>query len=108
MSNQTEDLASLLKALGDPIRLQIATTLATSPGSVCVCDITSLFTVSQPTVSHHLKVLREAGMVTAERHGTWMHYTLTPRAKEIITAILAASNVRPAGSLPLAPTTDRC
>ncbi|WP_149361444.1 ArsR/SmtB family transcription factor [Lolliginicoccus suaedae] len=108
MSNQTEDLAAMLKALGDPIRLQIATTLATSTGSVCVCDITSLFTVSQPTVSHHLKVLREAGMVSAERHGTWMHYTLTPRAHEIITAILSASAARSVPTLPIAPATDCC
>ncbi|MBD8505666.1 helix-turn-helix transcriptional regulator [Hoyosella sp. G463] len=108
MSNQTEDLAALLKALGDPIRLQIATTLAASTDSVCVCDITSLFTVSQPTVSHHLKVLRDAGMVTAERHGTWMHYTLPPRAKEIITAILSASGASTATTLPLATTTECC
>jgi ArsR family transcriptional regulator len=65
----------MLQALADPVRLSIVRQL-TSDGSVCACDFTACCDVSQPTVSHHLKVLREAGVVTAERRGTWIYYRL--------------------------------
>lgn len=68
-----EHLAGLLKALADPIRLRLFVRLATSPEEVCVCDLPDLG-VSQPTISHHLKKLREAGLVHSERRGTWVHY----------------------------------
>jgi ArsR family transcriptional regulator, arsenate/arsenite/antimonite-responsive transcriptional repressor len=72
--------ASLYKALADPHRLTILATLASSAGEVCVCDFTSALPLNQPTVSHHLKVLREAGLVASERRGTWVYYRLAPDA----------------------------
>jgi ArsR family transcriptional regulator len=68
----------LLQAIADPVRLEIVRLLAFSSGSVCACDFTDCCTVSQPTVSHHLKVLREAGVVTTERRGTYIYYDLAP------------------------------
>lgn len=68
----------LLQAIADPVRLEIVRQLASSPGSVCACDFTDCCSVSQPTVSHHLKVLREAGVVTTERRGTFIYYELAP------------------------------
>jgi DNA-binding transcriptional ArsR family regulator len=68
----------LLQAIADPVRLSILRQLAASPGSVCACDFTECCTVSQPTVSHHLKVLREAGVMTSERRGTYIYYGLSP------------------------------
>lgn len=66
-------LAPMFKALGDPIRLRLAAMIASAP-EVCVCDLTPEFDVSAPTISHHLKVLREAGLVDCERRGTWVFY----------------------------------
>lgn len=68
----------LLQAIADPVRLSILRQLASSPGSVCACDFTECCTVSQPTVSHHLRVLREAGVVTTQRRGTYIYYDLAP------------------------------
>jgi ArsR family transcriptional regulator len=70
--------AAVFKVLGDPTRLQMMDLLARADGPLCVCDIESRFDLSQPTVSHHLGLLRKAGLVTTERRGTWMHYRLTP------------------------------
>ncbi len=78
--------ASLYKALADPHRLTILATLASSAGEVCVCEFTSALPLNQPTVSHHLKVLREAGLVTSERRGTWVYYRLAPDALEHVEA----------------------
>jgi ArsR family transcriptional regulator, arsenate/arsenite/antimonite-responsive transcriptional repressor len=72
---------SLLQAVGDPTRLAILRQLATLD-EVCACDFTACCDVSQPTVSHHLRVLREAGWVTSERRGTWVYYRLQPEAAE--------------------------
>jgi ArsR family transcriptional regulator, arsenate/arsenite/antimonite-responsive transcriptional repressor len=71
---QAERLAKVAKALGDPIRLQLVDVLRKHAGEVCVCELTPLFDVSQPTVSHHLKVLRDAGLVGSERRGLWAYY----------------------------------
>ena len=70
--------ASAFKALGDPTRLEMIDLLARAKGALCVCDIESRFDLSQPTISHHLGLLRKAGLVKAERRGTWMHYQLAP------------------------------
>ena len=79
-------MAAVAKALGDPIRLQLVDVLRKHAGKVCVCELTPLFDVSQPTVSHHLKVLREAGLVDVERRGLWAYYYVTPdAAKELST-----------------------
>jgi len=68
----------LLQALADPVRLSIVRQLAGADGAVCACDFAECCTVSQPTVSHHLRVLREARLVTTERRGTYIYYDLSP------------------------------
>jgi ArsR family transcriptional regulator, arsenate/arsenite/antimonite-responsive transcriptional repressor len=73
-------LAAVAKALADPIRIQLVDVLRRHAGKVCVCELTPLFDVSQPTVSHHLKVLRDAGLVGVERRGLWAYYYVTPEA----------------------------
>ena len=73
--------AGLFKALGDPARAAIVATLARSEREICVCDFTDGLGLSQPTVSHHLKVLRDAGLIASERRGTWVYYTLAPSAR---------------------------
>jgi ArsR family transcriptional regulator len=75
---RAERIADLAKALGDPIRLQLVDVLRRHAGKVCVCELTPLFDVGQPTVSHHLKVLREAGIVDSERRGLWAYYYVVP------------------------------
>jgi ArsR family transcriptional regulator len=77
---QAERMARVAKALGDPIRLQLVDVLRKHAGKVCVCELTPLFEVGQPTVSHHLKVLREAGIVDSERQGLWAYYYVLPGA----------------------------
>jgi ArsR family transcriptional regulator len=72
------DLARCFKALADPTRVAIVNRLAAA-GEVCVCDLTAAFALSQPTISHHLKLLREAGLVAATRRGTWGYYRLVPQ-----------------------------
>ena len=69
-----EALAPAFKALGDPVRLRLLSMIAAAGDEVCVCDLTGSFAVSGPTISHHLKVLREAGLVDSERRGTWVYY----------------------------------
>ncbi|MCA9879661.1 MAG: helix-turn-helix transcriptional regulator [Thermomicrobiales bacterium] len=71
---EAAEYAAWFKALADPTRIQILNLLARSPEPVCVCDITDQFPLGQPTISHHLKVLRDVRFVTAERRGTFMHY----------------------------------
>ena len=88
----------LLAALADPTRLAIVRELAGSAG-VCACDLTSCCDVLQPTVSHHLKVLREAGIVEGERHGTWIWYRLAPDVAERLAGI--ARDLVPGGLIPL-------
>jgi ArsR family transcriptional regulator len=73
-----ERLALIAKALGDPIRLQLIDVLRKHAGKVCVCELTPLFDVGQPTVSHHLRVLRQAGLVDSERMGLWAYYYVIP------------------------------
>jgi ArsR family transcriptional regulator len=75
-------IATVAKALGDPARLQLVDVLRKHAGKVCVCELVPLFDLSQPTVSHHLKVLREAGIVGSERVGLWAYYFVIPEALE--------------------------
>lgn len=79
---------TLFKALADPHRLAILATLARAGQEVCVCDFTAGLPLRQPTVSHHLKVLRDAGLVACERLGTWVYYTLAPDARERLAGAL--------------------
>src|SRR5438270_10653013 len=73
-------MARIAKALGDPVRIQLVDVLLRHAGKVCVCELVPLFDLSQPTVSHHLKVLRQAGIVGAEREGLWAYYYVIPDA----------------------------
>ena len=73
-------MAEVAKALGDPVRLQLVDVLRKHAGKVCVCELVPLFDISQPTLSHHLKVLREAGIVDSERRGLWAYYYVVPGA----------------------------
>jgi ArsR family transcriptional regulator, arsenate/arsenite/antimonite-responsive transcriptional repressor len=82
-------MAAIAKALGDPVRLQLVDVLRKHAGKVCVCELVPLFDLSQPTVSHHLKVLREAGIVGSERQGLWAYYYVIPEAVKELTAWLS-------------------
>lgn len=99
------DLAHVFKALGDPVRLRLLSMIAARGGDeVCVCELTPAFELSQPTISHHLKQLRLAGLIAAERRGTWVYYRLLPAATERLAALFA----RPAdiADPPVAPPAD--
>ena len=87
---QADELASVFRALGDPGRLRLLSFLAAQPGGeACVCHLTEPLGLSQPTVSHHLKVLTEANLLERERRGTWMYYRLRPARLEELCAALA-------------------
>ncbi len=86
---QAERMAAAAKALGDPIRMQLVDVLRKHAGKVCVCELVPLFDLAQPTVSHHLKVLREAGIVGSERRGLWAYYYVNPDALEELAAWLS-------------------
>jgi ArsR family transcriptional regulator len=73
-------MADVAKALGDPVRLQLVDVLRKHAGKVCVCELVPLFDISQPTLSHHLKKLRDAGIVDSERRGLWAYYYVIPDA----------------------------
>ncbi len=75
---EAERMAVVAKALGDPVRLQLVDVLRKHAGKVCVCELVPLFDLKQPTISHHLKVLREAGIVGSERPGLWAYYYVIP------------------------------
>jgi ArsR family transcriptional regulator len=85
---QAARMAIVAKALGDPIRLQLVDVLRKHAGKVCVCELVPLFDLSQPTVSHHLKVLRDAGLVDSERQGLWAYYYVIPNALQELSAWL--------------------
>jgi ArsR family transcriptional regulator len=86
---EAERMAVVAKALGDPIRMQLVDVLRRHAGKVCVCELVPLFDLSQPTVSHHLKVLRDAGIVGSERRGLWAYYFVNPEAMEELSAWLS-------------------
>lgn len=94
-------LAPVFKALADPVRLRLFSLIASfDGGEACVCDLTGEFDVSQPTISHHLKVLRDAGLVESERRGTWVYYWVLPDALARLSTLLAPTVMaRSAGSL---------
>jgi ArsR family transcriptional regulator len=95
-TDRMED-AGLFKALADPHRLTMLATLARAEDEVCVCDFTSALPLNQPTVSHHLRILRDAGLVTWERRGTWVYYRLAGDANERLDRALRS--VLPEGAL---------
>jgi ArsR family transcriptional regulator, arsenate/arsenite/antimonite-responsive transcriptional repressor len=86
------DLARVFKALSDPVRLRLLSLIASyAEGQACVCDLTAAFGVAQSTISHHLRVLREAGLVDCERRGTWVYYRVLPAALGQLSAVLEAT-----------------
>ena len=88
-STAAAELAATFKALGDPTRVAIVNRLTTAE-AVCVCDLTAAFDLAQPTISHHLKILRDAGLVEAERRGTWAYYRLVPDAIDALREVFGA------------------
>jgi ArsR family transcriptional regulator, arsenate/arsenite/antimonite-responsive transcriptional repressor len=81
--------APMFKALGDPVRLRLLSMIASAGGGeVCVCDLTGAFHLTGPTISHHLKVLREAGLVDSDRRGTWVYYRMVPAALALLAGLL--------------------
>jgi ArsR family transcriptional regulator len=87
--DQSVDLARVFKALGDPVRLRLLSLIAShAGGEACVCDLTDAFDLTGPTISHHLKVLREAGIIGGERRGTWVYYRVLPAALQTLSSVL--------------------
>lgn len=84
---EAEEVARMFKALGDPHRVRLINRLAAADEPVCVCDLTPVVGLAQPTVSHHLKRLLDAGLIVRERRGTWSHYSLAPGAVERLAAV---------------------
>jgi ArsR family transcriptional regulator len=89
---QAGQIAPLLKALADPVRLRLVSLVASHPGSeACVCDLNDAFNLSQPTISHHLKVLHDAGLLDREKRGVWAYYRIRPEALASIAALVAGT-----------------
>ena len=94
-ADQSIELARLFKAMGDPVRLRLMSLIASHEGGeACVCDLTDVFDLSGPTISHHLKVLREAGLIAGERRGTWVYYRILPDALRQLSAVLVLDDAR--------------
>jgi len=88
-AEQAVELSRLFKAMGDPVRLRLLSLIAShAGGEACVCDLTDVFDLTGPTISHHLKVLREAGLISGERRGTWVYYRVHPEALGRLSAVL--------------------
>ncbi|MET7695793.1 metalloregulator ArsR/SmtB family transcription factor [Streptomyces sp. NPDC005483] len=96
--DQAADLAKVFKALGDPVRLRLMSMIASrgEGGEVCVCELTPAFELSQPTISHHLKLLRQAGLIDCERRGTWVYYWVLPGVLDRLAGFLTTTE--PAGA----------
>ena len=86
---QAEQVAPLLKALADPVRLRLMSLMASHPGGeACVCDLAGAFDLSQPTISHHLKVLHEAGLLDRDKRGVWVYYRARTQALASLGALI--------------------
>jgi ArsR family transcriptional regulator len=88
-AERAERIAAIAKALGDPVRLQLVDVLRKHAGKVCVCELVPLFDIAQPTLSHHLRKLRDAGIVDSERRGLWAYYYVIPDALRELSAWLS-------------------
>jgi ArsR family transcriptional regulator, arsenate/arsenite/antimonite-responsive transcriptional repressor len=87
---QADQIAPLLKALADPVRLRLISLVASHPGGeACVCDLNDAFDLSQPTISHHLKVLHDAGLLDREKRGVWVYYRIRTEALGSVAALVA-------------------
>ncbi|GIF11990.1 hypothetical protein Ate01nite_20220 [Actinoplanes teichomyceticus] len=81
--------AAMFKALGDPVRLRLLSMIASAPaGEICVCDLSGAFHLTGPTISHHLRILREAGLVDSDRRGTWVYYRAVPATLILLAGLL--------------------
>lgn len=86
---QAEQVAPLLKAMADPVRLRLLSLVAAHEGGeACVCDLNDAFALSQPTISHHLKVLHEAGLLDRDKRGTWVYYSVRREALADMAALI--------------------
>jgi ArsR family transcriptional regulator, arsenate/arsenite/antimonite-responsive transcriptional repressor len=91
-ASQAADLARILKALADPTRLRLVSMVAAHEGGeACVCDLTEPLALTQPTISHHLKILLDAGILTRDKRGKWAYYALVPSALDALSGVLSAS-----------------
>ena len=91
-AGQAADLARLLKALADPARLRLVSMVAAhEDGEACVCDLTAPLGLTQPTISHHLKILTDAGILTRDKRGVWAYYALVPSAMDALSAVLSTT-----------------
>jgi ArsR family transcriptional regulator len=92
-AGQSVELARVFKAMGDPVRLRLLSLIASHEGGeACVCDLSGVFELTGPTISHHLKVLREAGLITGDRRGTWIYYRVQPDTLRLASQVLAAGD----------------
>lgn len=88
-AEEAAELARVFKAVADPVRLRLLSLIAShAGGEACVCDLTGPFALTGPTISHHLKVLREAGLIDGERRGTWVYYRVRPELLAQLSAVL--------------------
>lgn len=88
-AEQAGELARVFKAIGEPVRLRLLSLIAShAGGEACVCDLTGAFELSGPTISHHLKVLREAGVIDGERRGTWIYYRVRTEMLAVLSEVL--------------------
>jgi ArsR family transcriptional regulator len=95
-ADQAVEWARVFKALADPVRLRLLSLIAShAGGEACVCDVTDAFDLTGPTISHHLKVLREAGLITGDRRGTWVYYRAQPAIRQQLASLL--TTVAPVG-----------
>ncbi|HEU5432206.1 MAG TPA: metalloregulator ArsR/SmtB family transcription factor [Thermomicrobiales bacterium] len=85
---ERERLVAAFKALADPTRLDVFRLIAAQEEPICACDVVDRFDVSQPTISHHLKTLRDAGLIVASRRGVWAYYAVDPRARDLFAQTL--------------------
>ncbi|KRF20676.1 ArsR family transcriptional regulator [Nocardioides sp. Soil797] len=91
--DESREFSQIFKALGDPVRLRLFSLIASHEGGeACVCDLTDAFDLSGPTISHHLKSLKLAGLVDAERRGTWVYYRVRPDRLELIGNLVAVTS----------------
>ena len=94
-AGQAVELSRVFKAMGDPVRLRLLSLIASHEGGeACVCDLTEVFDLTGPTISHHLKVLREAGLIAGERRGTWVYYRVLPDALRRASDVLLPDQAR--------------
>ena len=92
-ASQADDLARLLKALADPTRLRLVSMVAAHQGGeACVCELTEPLGLTQPTISHHLKILVNAGIFTRDKRGVWAYYALVPSAMDALSAVLRTTS----------------